>query len=94
MKALYYVGEKSMELREIPMPQTEPGKYRVKVRSNGICGSDFEGYMGKTGRRLPPMIMGHEVAGVVDAAPAGGKFRQGLANRRDFEARYCLRDVP
>ena len=77
MKALYYVGEKSMELREIPMPQTEPGKYRVKVRSNGICGSDFEGYMGKTGRRLPPMIMGHEVAGVVDAAPAGGKFRQG-----------------
>lgn len=77
MKALYYVGEKSMELREIPMPQTEPGKYRVKVRSNGICGSDFEGYMGKTGRRLPPMIMGHEVAGVVDTAPAGGKFRQG-----------------
>ena len=77
MKALYYVGEKTMELRDIPMPQPAPGTYRIRVRSNGICGSDFEGYLGKTGRRLPPMIMGHEVAGEVDVAPEGGKFRPG-----------------
>ncbi len=77
MKALYYVGDKAMELRDVPMPQPAPGTYLVKVRSNGICGSDFEGYLGKTGRRLPPMIMGHEVSGVVETAPEGGKLRQG-----------------
>ena len=75
MKALYYVGDKAMELRDVPMPQPAPGTYLVKVRSNGICGSDFEGYLGKTGRRLPPMIMGHEVSGVVETAPEGGKVR-------------------
>jgi threonine dehydrogenase-like Zn-dependent dehydrogenase len=64
-----------MELREIPKPAAAPGQYLVRVRANGICGSDFEGYMGKTGRRLPPMIMGHEVSGVVEEAPAGGKLR-------------------
>ena len=77
MKALYYVGDKTMEIREIPVPQPGTGKYLIRVRANGICGSDFEGYMGKTGRRLPPMIMGHEVAGTIETVPPGGKFRQG-----------------
>lgn len=77
MKALYYVGEKTMEIRDIPLPQADSGKYLVRVRSNGICGSDFEGYLGKTGRRLPPMIMGHEASGIIESAPAGGKLAQG-----------------
>jgi L-iditol 2-dehydrogenase len=34
----------------------------------GICGSDVHGYTGKTGRRIPPIIMGHEAAGVIEAA--------------------------
>jgi len=77
MKALFYVGEKTMEMRDIPVPQPDQGKYLIKVRSNGICGSDFEGYMGKTGRRLPPMIMGHEVSGVIEEAPPDGKYLKG-----------------
>lgn len=77
LKALYYVGEKAMELRDVPEPPAQANKYRVKVRSNGICGSDFEGYLGKTGRRLPPMIMGHEASGVIDSVPGGGKLRRG-----------------
>jgi threonine dehydrogenase-like Zn-dependent dehydrogenase len=77
MKALYYVGEKTMEMREVPKPSVPAGQYLVRVRANGICGSDFEGYMGKTGRRTPPMIMGHEVSGVVEQAPAGGKLKAG-----------------
>ena len=77
MKALYYVGEKSMELRDVEIPQSEAGKYLIKVRSNGICGSDFEGYMGKTGRRTAPMIMGHEVSGIIETAPSGGKHKAG-----------------
>ncbi|WP_320121815.1 zinc-binding dehydrogenase [uncultured Sphaerochaeta sp.] len=77
MKALYYVGEKKMELREIPTPVPNESEYLIQVKSNGICGSDFEGYMGKTGRRTPPMIMGHEFSGVVAQAPKGGKFQEG-----------------
>ncbi len=62
MKALVYVGERQMKLQEMPVPQPKEGQYLVRVRGNGICGSDFEGYMGKTGRRTPPMVRGHEVS--------------------------------
>jgi threonine dehydrogenase-like Zn-dependent dehydrogenase len=79
MKALFFTGDKTMELRDIPVPQPETGEYLVKTVVNGICGSDFEGYMGKTGRRTPPMIMGHELSGIIEEAPAGGKFKKGDA---------------
>lgn len=77
MKALYYVGDKAMELREVDRPVRKGNEYLIEVKSNGICGSDFEGYMGKTGRRTAPMIMGHEFSGVVSQAPQGGKFAVG-----------------
>ena len=77
MKSLFYVGERMMEVREIPEPVPKAGQYLIRVRGNGICGSDFEGYMGKTGRRTPPMIMGHEVSGVIEEVPSSGKFRKG-----------------
>ena len=77
MKALFYVGDKKMEIREIPRPEPGAGEYLIEVKANGICGSDFEGYLGKTGRRTPPMIMGHEFSGVVAQAPAGGKYAVG-----------------
>jgi len=77
MKSLYYVGDKQLELRDDPKPTPKPGQYLVKVRSTGICGSDFEGYLGKTGRRTAPMIMGHEFAGTIAEAPAGGRLKAG-----------------
>ena len=77
MKALYYIGDKAMEMRDIPPPVAGAGQYLIAVKANGICGSDFEGYLGKTGRRTAPMIMGHEVAGVIDQVPPGGKFKKG-----------------
>ncbi len=77
MKSLFYVGERMMELRDIPKPDLKAGQYLIRVRGNGICGSDFEGYMGKTGRRIPPMIMGHEVSGVIEEVPEGGALKKG-----------------
>ena len=38
----------------------------VRVKACGICGSDVHGFTGKTGRRIPPLIMGHEAAGIVE----------------------------
>ncbi len=77
MKALYYLGDKTMELRDIPVPTPRKGEYLIRVKANGICGSDFEGYLGKTGRRTPPMIMGHEFAGIIEQAPENGTYTVG-----------------
>jgi threonine dehydrogenase-like Zn-dependent dehydrogenase len=77
MKALYYVGESTMEMRDIVKPVPGEGEYLIQVKSNGICGSDFEGYKGKTGRRTPPMIMGHEFSGIIEQAPSDGKYPVG-----------------
>jgi len=77
MKALYYLGDKKMELREVPKPEALQGEYCIRVKANGICGSDFEGYLGKTGRRTPPLIMGHEFSGVIEEAPENGLYHVG-----------------
>jgi L-iditol 2-dehydrogenase len=50
------------------MPQVGDNDVLVRVKAVGICGSDAHGYTGKTGRRIPPIIMGHEASGVVEAA--------------------------
>jgi L-iditol 2-dehydrogenase len=71
MRALVYEGPWQLVLREVPEPVPGPGEVRVSVRACGVCGSDVHGYTGSTGRRTPPLIMGHEVAGVVDAVGAG-----------------------
>lgn len=77
MKAVYYVGDNQMELREIPVPICKAEEYLIKIDACGICGSDFEGYLGKTGRRIAPMIMGHECVGTVAAQPSGGTYDVG-----------------
>ncbi len=66
-----------MELRDIPVPDPGPGEYLIRIEACGICGSDVEGFLGKTGRRVAPLIMGHEFAGVVEKAPAGGALEPG-----------------
>ena len=88
MKALYYLGDKTLELREVPEPVPGENEYLVKIEACGICGSDYEGYLGKTNRRIAPMVMGHEAAGVVVKAPAGGLYPAG-ANVAIFPNYYC-----
>jgi 2-desacetyl-2-hydroxyethyl bacteriochlorophyllide A dehydrogenase len=67
MKALVYEGAWQMPLREIESPQPGPEDVIVSVQAVGVCGSDVHGYTGATGRRLPPMVMGHEFGGIVTA---------------------------
>ncbi len=65
MKAMLLSQYKQLEITEMPEP--EPGAFDVliSVRACGICGSDVHGYDGSTGRRVPPIVMGHEAAGVI-----------------------------
>lgn len=65
MKALVYTKPNCMEIQYRKMPIIKHDEALIKIAACGICGSDVHGYMGKTGRRYPPMIMGHEFAGIV-----------------------------
>lgn len=67
MKALVHTAPYTMELQEWPTPTYGPDDLLVRVKACAICGSDIKGYSGKTGRRQPPIIMGHEASGVVEA---------------------------
>ena len=46
-------------------PSELEGESILKVHASGICGSDMHAYHGKDERRIPPLILGHEVSGQV-----------------------------
>jgi L-iditol 2-dehydrogenase len=60
-----------LEIAEAPVPAVGPGEVLVRVEACGICGSDVHGYDGGSGRRIPPIVMGHEAAGTVAAVGSG-----------------------
>lgn len=65
MKALMLEQYNQFEYVDAPMPEYGPKDVLIEVRACGICGSDIHGMDGSSGRRVPPLIMGHEAAGVV-----------------------------
>ncbi len=70
MKALVLVSSNSFIYQDVPKPQIGPADVLVQVEACGICGSDVHGMDGSTGRRIPPVIMGHEASGVIaDVGP-------------------------
>jgi L-iditol 2-dehydrogenase len=91
MKAMLLKAYKELIITEAPRPEAGPADLLVRVKACGICGSDVHGFDGSTGRRIPPIIMGHEAAGVVEQV--GGEvtaFRAG--DRVTFDSTvYCGR---
>ncbi len=65
MKALRFVADKTFELKTMPEPALKAEDVLLRVKGCGICGSDLHGWLGLTGRRIPPMTMGHEFAGEI-----------------------------
>lgn len=65
MKALVLEDYNKLVYRDWPDPVIGNDEVLVQVKAAGICGSDVHGLDGKTGRRIPPLIMGHEAAGVI-----------------------------
>src|ERR1035438_7287349 len=89
MKALLLSAYKQLDIVDMPAPKPAPDELLIRIRACGICGSDVHGYDGSTGRRLPPVVMGHEAAGVVEAVgSAVESFRAG--DRVTFDSTvYC-----
>jgi L-iditol 2-dehydrogenase len=71
MKALVLEEYKRLVYQDVPEPETGPDEVLIAVRACGICGSDVHGLDGSTGRRRPPLIMGHEAAGVICRVGSG-----------------------
>src|ERR1700682_607901 len=67
MKALLLSKCRQFELTELPTPKPSADEVLIRVAACGICGSDVHGYDGSSGRRIPPIVMGHEAAGVIAA---------------------------
>ncbi|MGY8771027.1 MAG: galactitol-1-phosphate 5-dehydrogenase [Pirellulales bacterium] len=65
MKALLLSEYKQLDVTEFDKPEVGPNDLLIQVKACGICGSDIHGYDGSTGRRIPPLVMGHEAAGVI-----------------------------
>ena len=80
MKALRFLEPRKLEVQDVPTPVPGPGDCLLKVRACGICGSDPAGYTGRSGRRIPPMTMGHEFAAeIVETGDEVKNFKVGDA---------------
>ena len=80
MEALVIHAPGDLRVEQIDTPEVGPGQLRVRVRCGGICGSDLHYYQhGGFGtiRIQEPMVLGHEVAGVVAEAGPGTPFAPG-----------------
>lgn len=97
MKALVLEEYGKLVYTDIP----EPGiklldDVKIKIKAVSVCGSDIHGLDGSTGRRKPPIIMGHEVSGVVTEVGSGvGNFKKGdkvVINSTLFcgKCSYCM----
>ena len=75
MKALVYTKADEVVYRDEPDPVPGEGQVLVKVAASGICGSDMHAYHGHDPRRVPPLILGHEVAGTVASGERKGRTR-------------------
>src|SRR5436305_2481063 len=67
MKALLLSQYRHLELADVETPKPGSGEVLVRIAACGICGSDVHGYDGSSGRRIPPLVMGHEASGVIVA---------------------------
>ena len=97
MKAMLLSQYRQLEITDLPTPIPGAGELLIQVAACGICGSDVHGYDGSSGRRIPPIVMGHEAAGRVAAiGPQVTGWREG--DRVTFDSTvscgscpYCLR---
>ena len=74
MKALVLEEYHKLVYKDVPDPEISDNEVLIKVKACGICGSDVHGLDGSTGRRIPPMIMGHEASGIIVKAGNGVKI--------------------
>jgi L-iditol 2-dehydrogenase len=66
LKALLLTEYGKLSMADVPIPEVGEHDALIRIRACGVCGSDVHGYDGSTGRRIPPLVMGHEASGVIE----------------------------
>jgi alcohol dehydrogenase, propanol-preferring len=67
-----------LDLRDLPIPQPDPGEVRIRVAACGVCHTELDEIEGRTPPPKLPMVLGHEVVGYVDQLGKGvAKLRMG-----------------
>jgi L-iditol 2-dehydrogenase len=88
MQAMVLTEYGRLELNDRPTPSPAADEVLIRVAACGICGSDVHGYDGSSGRRIPPIVMGHEAAGTVVSTGSGAdRFKAG--DRVTFDSTVC-----
>ena len=78
MKALVLEEYGRVEVKEIEKPEADGNRLLIRIKAASVCGSDVHGYDGSSDRRRPPLVMGHEAAGVVEGiGPLAQGFKKG-----------------
>lgn len=91
MKALLLEEYGSFAYKDVPDPVCGDGDVVIDVKAVSICGSDVHGYDGSSGRRQPPLIIGHEAAGEISTVGRNvTKFHTG--DRVVFNSALYCRD--
>ena len=72
MKALVFTDVEKIVYQDYDDPKIKKNESIIKVSASGICGSDMHAYHGKDERRVPPLILGHEISGVIYEGPNKG----------------------
>jgi L-iditol 2-dehydrogenase len=85
MKALVLEEYNKLVFTDFPDPVIAADEVLVNVKAAGICGSDVHGMDGSTGRRIPPLVMGHEAAGLISAIGRDVK-NWGVGDRVTFDS--------
>jgi L-iditol 2-dehydrogenase len=89
MKALVLTEYNKFEFKDVEKPSVGLGEVLIKIKACAICGSDVHGMDGSTGRRIPPIIMGHEASGVIEQIGEGVSNYQ-VGQRVTFDSTaYC-----
>ncbi|HLW80273.1 MAG TPA: alcohol dehydrogenase catalytic domain-containing protein [Terriglobia bacterium] len=77
MRALVYTGLRKLDLQDWPDPELAAGEALVRVGGVGVCGSDVHGWMGHSRGRVPPLVLGHEMAGTVERVAGQATVKPG-----------------
>lgn len=91
MKALVLTDVSKFTYMDVDTPMPGYGEVQINIKACGICGSDVHGYDGSSGRRVPPLIIGHEASGIISAVGDGVKNYK-VGDRVVFNSVWYCRD--
>jgi propanol-preferring alcohol dehydrogenase len=72
MKAAIFKGAgQPLEIAEVDVPRPKYGEALVKVKACGVCATDLHYLHGTPTFKKPPLILGHEISGIVEEVGEG-----------------------